>query len=223
MVAIASTRPTPSPLPTRPARHLVRALRGAATTLAVAVALAAAACGAATAATVGDRAPDFTLRDLAGQSHSLEQYRGKVVVLEWMNPNCPFSARHAREKTMAHLADQHPDVVWLGINSTRTGHSDFMQAAQQMDYKRKNGIDYPVLVDATSEVGKMYGAKTTPHLFVIDEAGTLIYEGAIDDDPLGREKPAQRTNYVDLALQAHAQGKPVDPAATKPYGCSVKY
>jgi len=213
MASIDSTRPTPSRL---------RALRAAGIALAAVAAIIVAACDASASATVGDPAPGFTLKDLSGQEHSLADSRGKVVVLEWINPQCPFSERHAREKTMIHLADQF-DVVWLAINSTNPDHGDALTPAQHQAYDREHGIDYPVLLDPTGEVGQAYGAKTTPHMFVIDEQGTLIYEGAIDDDPLAREKPGKRTNYVEKALEAHAAGQAVDPATTKPYGCTVKY
>jgi len=220
MLSISSTRRTPSTLR---ARRTLRTLRAAGIFLAALAAIVSAACDAAASATVGDTAPGFTLTDLSGQEHSLADSRGKVVVLEWINPKCPFSERHAREKTMIHLADRFGDVVWMAINSTSPGSSDSMTAAEHRAYNREHGIAYPVLVDPTGEVGKAYGAKTTPHMFVIDEEGTLIYEGAIDDDPLAREKPGKRTNYVERALEAHAAGKPVDPATTKPYGCTVKY
>lgn len=195
-----------------------------ATTALVASALALGiACSASADAVVGEKAPAFTLKDLDGHQHSLADSLGKVVVLEWINPNCPYSRRHAEEKTMIHLHDQHPNVIWLAINSTNPNHRDHLTVAEHKAYDRKEGIDYPVLLDPTGEVGHAYGAKATPHMFVIDETGTLIYDGAIDDDPYGRKDLAQRTNYVAEALAAHAAGKPVDPSVTKPYGCSIKY
>lgn len=178
--------------------------------------------GAAFATSVGDPAPAFTLKDLDGTEHTLADYRGQVVVLEWINPKCPFSKRHAEEKTMVGVEHEN-DVVWLAINSTNPERGDYLQPAQHREYNRKMGIDYPVLYDPTGEVGHAYDAKTTPHMFVIGEDGTLLYEGAIDDDPLGREKPKHRTNYVEVGLEEHGAGKPVEPATTKPYGCSVKY
>jgi peroxiredoxin len=181
------------------------------------------ACDASAAATVGESAPGLTLTDLAGKEHDLAAYRGKVVVLEWINPKCPFSERHAREKTMIDLAQGNAEVVWLAVNSTNPDSSDYLQPADHRAYNRKHGIDYPVLYDPSGEVGRAYDAKTTPHMYIIDEEGTLLYNGAIDDDPLAREKPAQRTNYVADGLGDHAQGTPVDPPTTKPYGCTVKY
>lgn len=177
----------------------------------------------ASAATVGEEAPAFTLKDLQGNEHSLADYAGKVVVLEWINPECPFSERHSKEKTMTTLANRYDDVVWLAINSTNPDHGDYQTPAEHTAFNREHGIDYPVLYDPTGEVGQAYGAKTTPHMYIVDEEGTLIYEGAIDDDPLGRQKQNERTNYVDVGFTAHAAGQPVEPATTKPYGCSVKY
>lgn len=191
--------------------------------LALTVLVTAGCAWDASAATVGEKAPAFTLKDLQGNEHSLADYQGKVVVLEWINPNCPFSERHAKEETMTGLADDHSEVVWLAINSTNGEHKDFLTAAQHSAYNRKYGIDYPVLYDTSGEVGHAYDAKTTPHMYIIDEEGTLIYEGAIDDDPLGRQKQAERTNYVSVGFDAHTAGQAVEPATTKPYGCSVKY
>ena len=179
------------------------------------------ACGRAAETAVGASAPDFSLTDLAGKVHRLSDYRGRVVVLEWINPNCPFSRRHAEEGTMTRTAAAHSDVVWLGINSTAKKHGDFVTPDKQASYDKEHGITYPVLFDSDGKVGHAYGASTTPHMFVIDEQGKVIYRGAIDDDPYGRGK--KRTNYVDAALTAHAAGKPVQPASTTSYGCSVKY
>lgn len=175
------------------------------------------------AGTVGDKAPAFTLTDLDGNTHSLADFAGKTVVLEWVNPKCPYSDRHAKEGTMAAVADKHDDVVWLGINSTVEGHSNFMQPAEHKKWAEDNDVDYAILYDETSETGKAYGAKTTPHMYIIDGDGTIVYNGAIDDDPPGRKDQAERANYVDSGLVAMAAGGDVDPASTKPYGCTVKY
>lgn len=199
---------------TLPSKTLALALTAAALTL---------TSGPAAAATVGDPAPGFDLADLAGAAHSLADYRGKVVVLEWINPKCPFSERHAREKTMTRLAAENREVVWLAVNSTSPDSSDYLQPAEHQKFNKKHGITYPVLYDPSGDVGRAYDAKTTPHLYILDEEGTLLYQGAIDDDPLGRERPAERTNYVAGGLADHAAGRPVDPATTKPYGCVVKY
>ncbi len=181
-------------------------------------------CGPALAdLAVGAPAPDFALQDTAGNQHKLSDLRGKVVVLEWINPNCPFSRRHATEKTMVSTEARHPGVVWLGVDSSSKSSNDYTEPAAYKTYAAGKGIDYAVLLDRTGATGKAYGAKTTPHMFVIDEQGTLIYNGAIDDDPSGRNEIAKRRNYVDQALAAHAASKTVDPANTQPYGCSVKY
>jgi peroxiredoxin len=186
-------------------------------------ALALAALPALAGATVGDTAPAFTLKGVDGQPHSLADYKGKVVVLEWINPNCPVSNRHAREKTMTELSKQHGDVVWLGINSTSPSSGDFMKPAEHMAYDKTYGITYPVLYDESGQVGHAYGAKTTPHMFIVGTDGKLAYNGAIDDDPPGRKAKADRLNYVGHGLDAEKKGAGPDPATTKPYGCSVKY
>jgi peroxiredoxin len=178
------------------------------------------ACSRAETA-VGAVAPDFSLADLQGKAHRLADYKGRVVVLEWINPNCPFSRRHAEEGTMTRTAAAHSDVVWIGINSTAKNHGDFLTPERHAAYDQQHGIRYPVLYDSDGKVGHAYGASTTPHMFVIDEQGKVIYRGAIDDDPYGRGKARQ--NYVDAALKAHAAGKPAQPASTTSYGCSVKY
>jgi peroxiredoxin len=174
---------------------------------------------------IGETAPAFSLKGVDGKTYSLADYKGKVVVLEWVNPQCPFSDRHAREQTMSALNTKYGrnNVVWLGINSTNANHPNFMQPADQLAYDKKNGINYPVLYDETGKVGKSYDAKTTPHLFIIDKQGKIAYNGAIDDDPSGRKNKVERVNYVDGGLTAELASKAVDPASTKPYGCGIKY
>lgn len=169
---------------------------------------------------VGDPAPDFALPSVDGKTVSLSDFKGKRVVLEWINPNCPFSVRHAEKKTMQAIADRHPEIVFLAINSTSASHKDYLKPEEHKKYQEEKGIRYAVLYDTDGKVGKAYGAKTTPHMYVIDEQGKLAYIGAIDDDPRGG---GAKVNYVENALQALAQGKQPDPASTKPYGCSVKY
>lgn len=190
--------------------------------LALAV-LALAALPALAAGTVGETAPGFSLKGVDGKTYSLADYKGKVVVLEWVNPNCPFSNRHAKERTMSELAKQHGEVVWLGINSTSPRSTDFMRPGEQAAYDRQNGITYPVLYDESGQVGHAYEARTTPHMFIIGADGKIAYNGAIDDDPPGRKAKADRVSYVGQGLNAEKGGKSPDPATTKPYGCSVKY
>jgi len=187
----------------------------------VAAALLLACSGPTLAApAIGSPAPDFTLSDLDGNSVALAALKGKIVVLEWANPNCPFSRRHAQAHTMQATADRHPEVVWLAINSTRPDHGDHLQPPAYRAFLAENGIRYPVLEDPSGDVGRAYGATTTPDMYVIDAAGNLAYAGAIDDDPRGRHAT---TNYVEAALDALAAGREPEPAATKPYGCTVKY
>ena len=193
------------------------------TTLLGMAALSLAALPALAAGAVGEKAPDFKLKGVDGKTYSLADFKGKTVVLEWVNPNCPFSDRHAKEKTMSELRKQHGDVVWLGINSTASGHKDFLKPAEHLAYNQKNGINYTILYDETGKVGKAYDAKTTPHMFIVDKEGKIAYNGAIDDDPRGGKAKAERVNYVGGGIKAEKAGKNPDPSATKPYGCSVKY
>ena len=168
---------------------------------------------------VGDAAPAFTLTDTAGNQVSLSDFEGKIVVLEWLNPDCPFVQRHYKTGTMKNLATKYAGdgVVWLAINSTH-----YMDAAANAKFKADNDLPYTILVDQSGEVGHLYGAETTPHMYIVDGNGTLVYIGAIDDDPRGNKgEPA--VNYVSVALDEVLAGKDVTTAETKPYGCSVKY
>ena len=177
----------------------------------------------------GSLAPDFSLNDIEGKPHKLSDYKGKVVVLEWNNPLCPFVKKNYEKSgnlpglQKAATAD---GVVWLTINSGAAGKEggDFTDA-QLKDYLRKNNaVPTAYLSDHDGKVGHLYGAKTTPHLFVISAAGALVYDGAIDSirsaDPADI---AKATNYLTAALNAVKAGKPVEKANTEPYGCSVKY
>lgn len=178
----------------------------------------AAAVPAAAAVAVGEAAPGFTLMDTAGNEVSLSDFEGKVVVLEWLNPDCPFVVRHYKAGTMKALAEKYggKGVVWLTINST-----NYMDAEANAKFKAANQLPYPILVDQDGAVGHLYDARTTPHMFIIDGDGKLAYMGAIDDDPRGSsDTPA---NYVAAALDEVLAGKPVTTAETTPYGCSVKY
>ncbi len=169
---------------------------------------------------VGEPAPDFTLKDEQEKGHSLSQYRGKIVVLEWINPECPFVKRHYKAKTMTTLAEAYSDknVVWLAIDSSRS-----VTPEQSRKWIEKNKISYPILQDPNGEVGQLYEAKTTPHMFVIDAAGVLRYQGAIDNDSWGTKEVKKVDNHVDQALKALAAGQLPILTETKPYGCSVKY
>jgi peroxiredoxin len=189
------------------------------TAVALAVLLPVAALAAETTAQVGQPALPFTLKDEAGKEHSLSQYKGKVVVLEWTNPGCPFVQRHYTAGTMkkTQAGFDAKKVVWLAVDSTSDNTPEKSAA-----WKKEKDFPYPVLQDASGTVGKSYGAKTTPHMYVIDEQGVLRYAGAIDDDPRGNKKEGT-TNYVKGAVDALLSGKPVPAATTESYGCSVKY
>ncbi|MDX2116136.1 MAG: redoxin domain-containing protein [Planctomycetota bacterium] len=175
-------------------------------------------------AKIDSAAPDFTLTDTDGKQHKLSDYtaQGKVVVLEWFNSGCPYVKRHYdKYTTMRDTAAKHGDkVVWLAINSGAPGKEGHGKDAQaRTDWK----IAYPVLLDESGQVGKLYGAKTTPHMFVIDPKGILVYAGAIDNDPKDAQPADKKTNYVAQALDEVIAGKPVSTKETKAYGCSVKY
>jgi peroxiredoxin len=163
-------------------------------------------------------APDFTAGDHMGNTHSLSDYRGKVVVLEWLNPGCPFVKRHYREGTFKELAQQYGNrgVVWLAVNSTSSNDASDSEA-----WAEEHDLPYPILVDKTGKVGKKYNARTTPHMFVINPNGGLVYDGAVDNDPQGNKD--NRMVYVKEAIEAALVGAVPEKQETKPYGCSVKY
>jgi peroxiredoxin len=172
-------------------------------------------------AAVGQPAPAFTLQDQEGKPHSLADYQGKVIVLEWFNEGCPYVQKYYRDGHMNRLADRYEDqgVVWLAVNSTSGRSNDDNRKIAQ-----KWHIDRPILNDSDGQVGKAYGATNTPQMFVIDQAGRIAYLGAIDDnDDASTESIAGSTNYVAAALDAVLKGEPVAMAQTKPYGCTVKY
>jgi peroxiredoxin len=168
------------------------------------------------------KAPDFTLVNYDGKEVKLADYKGKIVVLEWFNYECPFS-RYNYEKTTADndLAAKYKDknVVWLAINST--GH----QAAEKnKEFAAQFKVEHPILDDSTGTVGRAYGAMTTPHIFIIDAKGNIAYKGALDNAPLGKTPENEKyVNYADKALDELTADKPVTTAETKSYGCSVKY
>ena len=170
------------------------------------------------AVAIGSEAPDFTLTDHSGATHRLSQYRGRVVVLEWTNPTCPYVVRHTTAGTMRTLdaAFADTDVVWLAIDSTRT-----VVPADSAAAREAAQLAYPVLQDPHGTVGRQYGARTTPHMFVIDREGKVRYSGAIDDDPRGQN--ATPINHVDRAVRAVLAGQAPPVSSTEPYGCSVKY
>lgn len=178
-------------------------------------------------AAVGAPAPDFTLTDAHGQQRGLAEFKGTYVVLEWLNPECPFVRKHYGTGNMQALQQELTGrgVTWLSINSSapdKQGH--LTPATAQAFIAEQGSAATAVLLDPAGEVGQRYGAKTTPHMFVITPEGTLLYAGAIDDRPSA--DPADvpgATNYVRQALQEAQRGQPVSVAETKSYGCSVKY
>ena len=164
---------------------------------------------------IGDTAPSFELKDQFGKSHNLKDYQGKTVVLEWTNPTCPFVVHHYERDTMTKLIAQNPEVVWLHINS-----SYFTTAKENTAWAKAEGVK-TVLADPSGQVGRLYNARTTPHMFIINAKGNLAYQGAIDDNPHREERKV--VNYVDLALQSLKANKKIEIPETKAYGCSVKY
>ena len=173
----------------------------------------------------GDQAPDFTLTDTEGAEFTLQTYLddGKTVVLEWFNPDCPFIRKHhlnhkTMNETFAAVKDQ--GVVWLAINSSAKGKEGHGLKRNQKAVKEYE-IPFPLLIDESGEVGRAYGAKTTPHMFIINPDGTVAYNGAIDDDRSAAK--LGKTNYVAIALKALREGKKIETTETPAYGCSVKY
>ena len=176
---------------------------------------------------VGQAAPEFTLPDLAGKAVKLSDFKGRYVVLEWVNPDCPYVQRHYNSANMPGLQKEMgaKNVAWLAINSTRAGHSEFKTPEQMSAWlKHTGGAPVAALIDKDSSVGKLYGATNTPHMYVVDPKGQLIYVGAIDDKRWGSlQETKNAKNYVRVALGEAMAGKPVSTASTVAYGCTVKY
>ena len=176
---------------------------------------------------VGSDAPAFTLKDTSGKAHSLSDFKGKFVVLEWFNEGCPFVKKHYTSGNMQKLQKEYAgkDVVWLSINSSAQGEQGHVtpESAPKTitDWKMDST---KILLDHDGKVGKMYDAKTTPHMFVINKEGKVIYQGAIDSKATANTADVDTAeNYVKVALDNSMAGKPVATTSTKPYGCSVKY
>lgn len=178
-------------------------------------------------AKVGEMAPDFTLKSSEGNTHSLTDFKGKFVVLEWTNYGCPFVKKHYKSDNMQKLQKEMTgkDVVWLSICSSAEGKQGYYEGKElQKQIKEHKANCTAYLIDEDGKVGKMYGAKTTPNMFVIDPDGKLIYAGAIDDKKsVDVEDVKDAKNYVRTALMEAMDGKEVTTPTTKPYGCSVKY
>ena len=195
----------------------------------IAVAMAAMTLAGTAWASVesGAAAPDFTLMDASGKEHTLSNHRGQYVVLEWINYGCPFVVKHYSEGHMQALqkAWGEKEVVWYAICSSAPGQQGHYSAEQLGEVSEKQNFSgHAYLIDEDGTVGRQYGARTTPHMFVIDPEGTLVYQGAIDSVRSTRASDIEgATNHVVEALKAAMAGEPVDPNTTVPYGCSVKY
>jgi thiol-disulfide isomerase/thioredoxin len=200
--------------------HIVTRLVGTASVL-----LASASCFAAAA--VGQPAPAFHAIDTSGKTVSLADFKDRTVVLEWVNPGCPFVRKHYdsanMQATQKNAAGK--GAVWLAINSTHMGANDYLAPVALAGWMKDRGAaPTATLMDADGKVGRAYGARTTPHLYVIDAKGTLVYAGAIDSKPsINPADVKTATNFVNQAVAEVAAGKPVSQATTQAYGCSVKY
>jgi hypothetical protein len=189
-------------------------------TLAIAASLQAAPA-------VGQSAPDFTLRDTSGKAVKLSDFRGKHVVLEWTNPGCPYVRKHYDSGNMPSIQREAVEkgVVWLAINSTGKSSSEYMEPARLVAWQNeRKARPSATLLDEDGAAGKAYGARTTPHMYIVDPQGRLIYAGGIDSIPYS--SPAdigKAVNYVRQGLDEALAGKPLSAAVTRPYGCSVKY
>jgi hypothetical protein len=175
-------------------------------------------------ATVGQPAPDFTLTDTDGKAFHLADHKGQTVVLEWFNPGCPFvQYAHGAQGPLASLPTEWlgKGVIWVAVNSGAPG-KEGSGADRSRSARAEWHMGYPVLVDEAGTVGKLYGAKTTPHMFIVDPAGNLVFAGGLDNAPLGNAEGPTNA-YVDAALEAVTSGRPIVESTPKAYGCSVKY
>ena len=179
---------------------------------------------------VGQAAPEFSATDALGKSHKLSDFKGKLVVLEWTNPGCPFVVKHYSKEGGGNMQALQKEftakgVVWLSINSTHKQAADYLEPAKLMAWKaEKNGAANAMLIDDSGKVGQLYGAKTTPHMYIVNPQGMLVYAGAIDSVPSARVDDIKTaTNYVRQGLTEALGGKAISTASTRPYGCSVKY
>jgi AhpC/TSA family len=178
-------------------------------------------------ATVGQAAPAFSAKDVSGKTVSLADFKGKTVVLEWVNPGCPYVRKHYSGGNMQGTQQDAvaKNVVWLAVNSTATDHPDYLKPADLAKWmKDQKAPATHTLMDEDGKIGKAYGARTTPHLYIIDGKGMLVYAGGIDSIPSASASDIPKaTNYVKVSLTEMAGGKSVSNAVTRPYGCSVKY
>jgi peroxiredoxin len=195
--------------------------------IATALAVAFVTTTAQATATIGQPAPAFTVTDTAGKTVKLADFKGKHVVLEWVNPGCPFVVKHYSSANMqgTQKAATAQGVVWLAVNSTASDASDYKAPPAMAAWtQQQKAAASATLMDTDGRLGRAYDARTTPHMYVIDPAGTLVYAGAIDSKPTANPADiASATNHVKVALAETLAGKPVSQAQTRPYGCSVKY
>jgi peroxiredoxin len=189
--------------------------------------LASAASLAAAAATVGQPAPPFTALDTAGKTVNLADFKGRHVVLEWVNPECPYVQKHYGSANMQGTQKDASakGVVWLAVNSTARDHGDYKTPAAMAQWMQaQKAAANATLMDSEGKLGRAYGARTTPHLYIVDPRGTLVYAGGIDNKP--SSNPADipgATNHVKVALGEALAGRAVSQPTTRAYGCSVKY
>ncbi len=178
-------------------------------------------------ATVGQSAPTFTVQDTRGKTLSLADFKGRHVVLEWVNPGCPYVVKHYGSANMQGTQKEAAakGVVWLAVNSTSTEHGDYKAPAAMAQWMQGHkAAATATLMDADGKLGRAYGARTTPHLYIVDPKGVLIYAGGIDNKPSSNPGDIPgATNHVKVALGEALAGKPISQATTRPYGCSVKY
>lgn len=176
---------------------------------------------------VGKPAPQFTFTDIEGTQAKLSDFRGDYVVIEWFNHGCPFVGKHYKSDKMQNLQRTYTEagVVWIAVNSTNDGNESYRDAAMSVKEAEANGTSATYIVlDPSGKIGKLYGAKTTPHVFIVDPQGNIIYMGAADSiNSTDTGDISKATNYIDLALSEALAGKPVTTPETKSYGCSVKY
>lgn len=178
-------------------------------------------------ASIGEVTPNWTLTDSNGETRSIEQYRGKFVVLEWTNKDCPFVKKHYGSGNMQSTQEKAKEMgaVWLSVVSSAPGNQGYMEPAQINSYRKEMNVkSTATLIDADGKVGHIYEAKSTPQIAIIDPKGVLIYNGAIDNQPTPDPASVKGAkNYALAALKEAMAGKPVTVASTRPYGCSVKY
>jgi glutathione peroxidase-family protein len=181
----------------------------------------------ATASDIGSKAPEFSLKDVQGNTHNLADYKGKYVVLEWINFDCPFVVKHYSSKNMQNLQKHYADkgVIWLAVCSSAPGKQGHYPNNEVISKMKELGMNVKAyLVDEDGKVGKQYDARTTPHMYVINPDGILIYQGGIDDKKSTNANDiANSKNYVQAALDEAFAGNKVSQPSAQPYGCSVKY